>query len=578
VWSVTLRSSLVLLSVGLIACAPTAPRGSEPSAAAPSAAQPTAASNRPLNLGVRYEVNDLAPKRTGGASSSFTKRTFNAALALVDGDNAARPYLAEALPQLNTPSWQVFPDGRMETTYKLRPNLTWHDGQPHVADDYVFAYQVYSAPGLGGTFTSIPQDQMEEVLAPDARTVVFRWKSAVPQAGSLAFTMFEPLPRHILGTPFSGVQQDPLTLDSFLSLPFWTAEYVGLGPYKLEKWEPGASLEGSAFPGHALGKPKIARIIIHPIPDENTMLTNLLAGSMEVGGNVSLRWEQAVVLKRQWDPTQAGTVLINPGSRHWIFVQFRPEILKTKALLDLRVRRALAHAVDRDQINEALFDGQGYMTDHWVPSQLPYASEVDRAVTHYPFDARQVAQLMTEAGFTKDSSGFYNDASGNRFRPQYVADGSPTFVREMDIINATWSGLGISMDPQVLPGNIGNVNEYRTTFPDMYTSTTGAQEVQLDVFSSAQIATAAKRWAGNNRGGWENAEFDRLWNAFNSTLDRKERDRQVIDMMKVVTDQLPGIMLYFNVDPLAHSAAIKGPELQTPETLVLWNMHDWEWR
>src|SRR5206468_1485544 len=110
-----------------------------------------------------------------------------------------------------------------------------------------------------------------------------------------------------------------------------------------------------------------------------------------------------------------------------------------------------------------------------------------------------------------------------------------------------WNGIGIDMDPQVLPGNIGNVNEYRTTFPAMYASSTGISEFQMDIFASAQIATANRNWAGQNRGGWDSPEYDRWWNAFNSTLDRKERDQQMVEMMKVATDQLPGIMLYFNI-------------------------------
>jgi peptide/nickel transport system substrate-binding protein len=573
-----LRPILLLLIVALTACAPAAPKSGQSGAGEAAAPAQPVVSNRPLNIAVRYEVNDLSPKRTGGASSTWTKRAFNASLALIDHESQARAYLAETLPQLNTDSWKVNDDGTMETTYRLRLNLTWHDGQPLVADDFVFANQVYTARGLGGTFTSTPQDQIEELRAPDARTVVIYWKSLYPQAGALVSGLLEPLPRHVLEAPFSTVATDPAALDTFLALPFWTNEYVGLGPYKLSQWLPGAAIEGVAFPGHALGAPKISRIVIKAIPDENTVLTNLLAGAVELAGNVSVRYEQAKVLKQQWDTASAGTILMNPGSRHWIFIQFRPDLLKTKALSDLRVRRALAHAVDRQPINEALFDGTGFMSDHWVFQDLPYAKDVDRAVTHYPFDARRVSELMSEAGFVKEASGSFVDPSGARFRPQYVADGSPTFVREMDIIHDTWNSVGLDMDPQTLPGNIGNLNEYRTTFPDMYASSTGTQEVQLDIFSSAQIATAAKRWAGNNRGGWENADFDRWWNAFNSTLDRKERDQQVIEMMKVATDQVPGIMLYFNVDPLAYSTALKGPTLIAPETLVNWNMHEWEWR
>ena len=67
------------------------------------------------------ESADLGPKSTtsGGASQQAT-RLFNASLALVDPRLVARPYLAEALPQLHTSTWQVMPDGRMETTWRLR--------------------------------------------------------------------------------------------------------------------------------------------------------------------------------------------------------------------------------------------------------------------------------------------------------------------------------------------------------------------------------------------------------------------------------------------------------------------------
>jgi ABC-type transport system substrate-binding protein len=81
-------------------------------------------------LVIRYEPADLAPKIPGRASPIVTKRVFNAALTLTDAKGQPQPYLATALPQLNTDSWRVSSDGRMDTTYRLRPGLTWHDGSP----------------------------------------------------------------------------------------------------------------------------------------------------------------------------------------------------------------------------------------------------------------------------------------------------------------------------------------------------------------------------------------------------------------------------------------------------------------
>jgi ABC-type transport system substrate-binding protein len=111
---------------------------------------------------------------------------------------------------------------------------------------------------------------MAEVTAPDSRTVVTRWKGRYPEAGTLAEADFPPLPRHLLHVAFL---DDP---EGLVSQPFWTRDYVGLGPYRLARWEPGAFIEGSAFEGHVLGKPKIERIRITFIPDTNTALAGLL--------------------------------------------------------------------------------------------------------------------------------------------------------------------------------------------------------------------------------------------------------------------------------------------------------------
>ncbi|HEY3117319.1 MAG TPA: ABC transporter substrate-binding protein, partial [Chloroflexota bacterium] len=280
-----LVSGVIALVIGAtVACAPPA--------AAPTT-QPGAggtgpAASKTLDMAVRYEVNDLLPKRTGGAAATYSKRAFNAMLALVDSQATARPYLAESLPQLNQDTWQVTPDGHMTTTYTLRPNLTWQDGKPLTADDFVFAYQVYSEKAMGGTFISSPQDQIEEITGKDARTLVIRWKALYPQAGTLAWQALDPLPRHILESSFATVQQDATNLEKFLALPFWTTEYIGAGPFKLNKWEPGTSLDGSAFDGHALGRPKIDHVVIHFIPDENTVLTNVLSGAIQLAGDTSI--------------------------------------------------------------------------------------------------------------------------------------------------------------------------------------------------------------------------------------------------------------------------------------------------
>jgi len=193
-----------------------------------------------LRFVTRFEIQSFAAKfdEPGGRSGPYAKRPFNAGLVLVDADSRPRPVLAETLPQLNTASWQVSPDGRMETTYSLRPNLTWHDGAALTADDFVFAWRVYRSPAL--PFSKKPQDLVDSVAATDPRTLLVRWSAPFSDAGSLTSELFDPLPAHLLRDTFDAAGQEGGSAESFINLPFWSTAYVGAGPFRLDRRELGA--------------------------------------------------------------------------------------------------------------------------------------------------------------------------------------------------------------------------------------------------------------------------------------------------------------------------------------------------
>src|SRR6266540_271885 len=187
-----------LVGLLVVACTPDqAPRtGGDQALDAPAASSP----QRTLNMSLRAEVTDLTPKIPGNSNPSLTKRIFNAAVAIIDAKGTAR----------------------------LRPNLTWHDGQPLTSSDFIFAYRVYTIPGLG-MFAPTPQNLMEGVEALDEQTFVIRWSAPYADAAELIDGDFEPLPRHILERPFLALEQDPSAREAFMQLPFWSLEYVGAG-------------------------------------------------------------------------------------------------------------------------------------------------------------------------------------------------------------------------------------------------------------------------------------------------------------------------------------------------------------
>jgi peptide/nickel transport system substrate-binding protein len=565
---------LVCASLGVLAgCAPAQREQSMGQVRA--AAEQSPASARHLTMAIRFEPTDMAPKIPQAGSGGSPKPLFNAALVLFDDKAVARPHLTETLPQLNTDSWRVFPDGRMETTYRLRANLTWHDGQPLGAEDFVFAWRVYTHPGIA-VFFPAPQDRIHEVEATDAHTLVIRWRSPYPEAGALDEGKLDPLPRHILGQAFAFLEQDAAQRESFLNLPFWRAEYVGAGPYRLERWEPSVSLDGIAFENHALGKPRIERMTIRFIADENTTLTNVLSDAIHLANYYTLRFEHALVLRREWVPSGQGVVLLNPSAMPHALVQFRRELLKAPGLLDLRVRKALAHSIDRKALQDGLFDGEGAIANTHVTPNEPYFSDVDRTIAKYAYDPRRTEQLMTEAGFARDREGFFADASGERFRPDFQTQAGSQFERHQSMMTDTWWRAGMEVQPSILPAARSRDGETRNTFPGLGWSVLGVRGEEN--FITSQIGTAANRWTGSNRGGWSNADYDRLWKGYQTTLEQPERYRQQVQMAKIISEELPGFVLYYNPVVVAHVSSLRGPTIPASGITNFWNAHEWELR
>jgi peptide/nickel transport system substrate-binding protein len=495
---------------------------------------------------------------------------FNATLDIEDAQEVARPYLAEALPQLNTDSWRVLPDGRMETTYRLRPEVTWHDGTPLSAEDFVFAWQVYATPALGQASTP-PVGLMEEVQAPDARTVVIRWRQTFFEAAALN-DEFQALPRHILEEPFRD-------LDSvvFSNLPFWSSEYVGLGAYRLERWEPGAFIEARAFDGHALGRPRIDRIRIVFIPDPNTALANLLSGEVHYVGEFVLADDSGGTLEREWGPTQGGTVLYAPTALRVSVVQMRPEYADPPGLLDVRVRRAIAHGIDAQIANEVLNSDRGIITPTLTSPRVDYYREIERTISRYPHDPRRTQQLMEEAGFTRSADGFFGRGGTTMQLGVWSSSGTKN-EQENSVIVDSLRKAGIDANRRVFSAAQLADAEARALIPGL--STRGQATKPLLAYTSEQIPRPENRWRGENRGGWASTEYDRVYNAFSAALDRNERIRHNAEIERMWTSELPGIPHWFNPSITAHVAALQGPVArQTPDSgSGILRIHEWQWR
>jgi peptide/nickel transport system substrate-binding protein len=361
---------------------------------------------------------------------------------------------------------------------------------------------------------------------------------------------------------------------AFFSLPYWTQNYVGLGAYRLEEWAPGAHLQGVAFDNYALGRPKIERIRVMFSGNRDAVLASLLAGGASATLSDAIGLAQAAVLEREWGARGTGTVLSSTTDVGYIQIQFKPEVVNPRALLDLRVRRALVHAIDRQALADAIVEGKGRAAEAYVAPEHMHFAEIDRVITKYPYDLRRADQLLSEAGLVKQADGFYRGATSDPFELRILGESE----KELVILADSFRRAGINAGIDHLTPALVSDRELQTLYPALSVRSNHFEPTGFFVnFTTGRIASAQTRWTGSNRGGYSNPEFDRLFDMQEASLDEAERSRIDIALARLVSEDVPGIPTYYQLQFDAHASSLRGPTAYPSDTDRTWNMHLWEW-
>ncbi len=314
--------------------------------------------------------------------------------------------------------------------------------------------------------------------------------------------------------------------------------------------------------------------------DPNVAVTAILSGQAQMVADTAIQFQQAATLRRQWI-TGEGVIVLSPNQVRYQMIQSRPAIVDPPALLDARVRRAMYYAVDRQALADAMLEGEGIVADSFIPPTAGFFPELDRVIRKYAFDPQATERTMAEAGFVKDSDGFFASPAHERFAPALwgLADGQE--AQETTAVADFYRRAGIDVKLELLPQARYTQDQafVLNQFPSIRnTYATFGIDSGMNKFASALIASSDTRWQGANRIGWANGEFDRWYDLFWASLGRDQRNQAMIHMAQVLAEELPSLPFYFNVGVVAHAASLQGPKRVAPTTTPYWDIHEWSWR
>ena len=482
------------------------------------------------------------------------------------------PLLASKVPTVEDGDWKVLPDGGMELTWKLRPNVKWHDGTPLTAEDFVFGIQVAKDPRIPlprtGGITSV-----KEVLALDAETLIVRWSEPYFSANEGTPAEMPALPRHLIGDLYR--QGDPT---AFSNSQFWTRDWIGLGPYRMGEWVPGSHLEALAFDDYFLGRPKIDRLDIRIILDANTVVANLLSGDIDLVTVGTLRGDDLPPIRSAWEAQNFGTVLSSQTDVVAARLSYRDP--SAPWVQDKRVRHALVHGIDRQVMADTFTPGTT-PPQLWLPMDDPvYKLAEQRGFPRYPYDVTQAERLMRDAGWTRGTDGMYQNAAGQKFNIEVrVVANAPVNTRRGEALADQWKQSGFGSQLYAIPTNAANRQELKAVAPGVFIMPDTMASNLFDMFLSHQIAAAENRWSAQNLLAYVNPEFDRRYQEYSNALELERRRSLHADLQRWMADEMSYLPIYYDVGSTttAFRRGIRGPGPVIPAQMVgTWNIHLWE--
>ncbi len=564
-----LRSAARTIALGpvlfsLVACATPAGAPSNGAGAASQSSQP-AATRKSIIMAISREPTSIEPSlqpqnREWSALASGFLAYFSPEI------QGPVPYLAEELPSVEKGTWKVLADGRMETTYRLKANATWQDGQSITAHDFVFGWIARTDPEMPVHSVNVER-KLSNAVALDDKTLFLEWKEPYLWAGSPHLPDFAPLASHKLERMY---REDKA---AFIDGPQWREDFLGSGPFRVVSWDPGIEIVFAAYDGFVLGKPGLDEIRVRFIGDTNTIVANLMSGNVDVSFSVSIGFPQGQALEQAGWP---GNVLYWQGNPRIVEFQGRDWGDTQRAVFDPRVRRAALHGIDRQSIVDSIYAGRAWVAYFWLSPLDPAYSAVDRAVTKHGYDPNRAIELLREAGWNRGGDGIARNAAREALALPIMNQPTEPDQLEAAIIVDNWKALGVSSDVYRLSQPEIRDNELRSKFPAI---SYNRRNLTLEnmVWTERNLSRPETRWSGQNRTGYINHALDELWGKVLGSIEPKEREGYLVDALRIMQDDAMVTLTHITPDVMAHSPAVEGPKDTAVEpTSRIWNI--WEWR
>jgi peptide/nickel transport system substrate-binding protein len=489
----------------------------------------------------------LNPHFANGTKDQDASRIFYEPLASYDPDGNLVAVLAAEVP--SPQNGGVSKDG-LSVTWRLKKNVTWHDGKPFTADDVVFNWEYANDPGTAAVTIGQYRD-IAKIDKLDSHTVKLSFKTPTPfWSAAFCGPTGMIIPKHLFQA-FKGdkSREAPTNLKP-----------VGTGPYRFVDFKPGDIVRGELHPTyHVANRPFFDQIEMKGGGDAPSAARAVLqtgefdyAWNMQVEDEILRRWEQGG--KGRADIVSGGNIehIQLNNTDPWTEVDGERSSIKTKhpTLSDPAVRQALNVLVDRGSIQEEIYGRTGIATANFVNAPARYVSKN----TKWEFNVDKASQILDAAGWKRGADGI-RAKDGKKLKFVYQTSINAPRQKTQQIVKQACTKAGIDVELKSVTANVFFSSDPANldTFPhfstdlQMFTTTMTQPDPQrfMDQFVSWEVASKENKWAGRNPTRWRNEEYDRTWKAAEAEMDPVKRAAHFIKMNDLLIQNIVVIPVVF---------------------------------
>jgi len=465
-----------------------------------------------LNYGEYGRTSTLDPITSNDMISLRVSELIFNGLVGIDEKQEIVPELAERV--------EVSDDG-LKYTFYLRKDVTWHpregeEPKPFTADDVIFTHNVMMHPK---TITSLKVrfEFIESATKIDDHTIEFILKR--PILNALAKFSFKIIPKH---GPENGeflTREDP-----FVHKP------IGTGPYMLKNITGDHEVILVANEDYFQGRPHIDKLIAKPFADQNIMSQALMFNAIDM-----------IVLVNPRDiPQIQGDKRLVLQPYNALSYSFFGYNMRNPVLADKRVRKAITYAVNRQEMLESFFQGQGtIISGPFAPGSWAYNLDVQPL----PYDPEKAIELLNEAGFTKGDDGIMEkDGEKLSLTLKVPIEKESEAVKRVVLAFKNYLGkIGVDIQAEFKEWLAWKEDVFRThEFDVIFASWVFDDSADItSLFHSSEIGP----WM-NNFGAYANPEVDSFIVESKLTLDHEKRRTIYRKLHSILADECPYTFLW----------------------------------